>query len=344
MQEFYGLTAQIQPFILNKDEFMKEKNEANIQALLTSFAEKTEKLKTDKMAQKDDMKFRAKQLSEGLHEAEQSFKNGFKDYSYWVLKSSLNNCYSCHTQKSLIETPLDFSKDPKISDFSKADYQFLVRNYSEAIPMFENLIAGYPQNKLSTENLETSLHKLLFYCVRVLHDDIKTILIFEKLLRNKELPSVDRNNILAWKNYLGLKKYRIVEELFIKDQKKLDELMKEREKIAAHYKLSDQRMIVDLETSHFLFKMIEQTDQKNLKPWLLFWAAQIEKNYRTSMFDLTAELYLKECMEIYPKSKAAQNCLASYKEIKIDAYTGSRGTELPKSVEAELKKYETLVQ
>lgn len=344
MQEFLNITSKIQPYLLSKDEYLNVKNETEIQNILNQFTQKTQELKNEKMAKNDDMKFRVRQLSETVSEAEQSFKNGFKDYSFWILKSSFNNCYACHTQKSLISTQLNFENgNHKASDFSKADYLFLVRNYDQALPLFEKLVIEYPKNKLSVEDLQTSLRKILFYCVRVLHDDVKSIIIYDKLLKNSNLPESNRNTILAWKKYLSLKKYRIVEELFIKDQKKLEALINEREKISDMYNVSEQKMIVDLETSHFLFKLLEQTNDKKLKPWLLYWAAQIDKNYRTSMFDTTAELYLRECIETYKKDPVAKKCFQSFKEMKVAAFTGARGTELPKSVELQINKYEELL-
>ena len=343
MQEFYNITSQIQPYLLNKADYMNSKNEAEIAKALVEFKQKTLQLKMDKMAQSDDMKFRARQLSEGLDEAEQSFKNGFKDYSYWVLKSSFNNCFTCHTQKGLGETGLKFTRNQKASDFANAEFLFIVRNYSESIPLFEKIVVGYPDNKASVEELESSLQKILYYSVRVLRDDKKTEELFERLLKNNQLPSTVRNDVLSWQSYLKIKKYRVVENKEVKDESTLEQFLKERSDVAGHYKLGRQKYIVDLETSHTLFQLLEKPSKNDLKPWILLGLSEIEKDYRTSMFDLSVEQYLKECIEIYPKSPAAKKCLTLFKEIKKDAYTGSRGTDLPKSVIDMINKYEKLI-
>lgn len=343
MQDFYMITGKIRLYLTHKSDFMDSKNEKEISQALAEFNEKTKQLKKEKMSENDDMKFRAQQLSEGLDDAEKAFRDGFKDYSYWVLKSSMNNCYACHTQKSLSGTEYKFDKNSGLDAYSEAELLFIVRNYTQSIAMFEEIVADYPKNKVSVENLENSLQKLLYYYVRVLRDDTKTLNSFDKLLKNENLPSTVRNDILAWKKYLAVKKYRITEEKAVTTPKSLEEFIEDRESIAEHYKLSNQRQIVDLETNHFLYQLLEKSTDIKLKPWILYWLADQEKDYRLTMFDLSAEQYLKECIEKYPKSKAAKKCFTLFKQMKIDSFTGSRGTSLPKSVINQLNKYEKMV-
>lgn len=343
MQEFFNLTQSIHGYLIKKSDYLDPKNDEKIRKTLTDFAKSAEEFKKSKMSQSDDMKFQAQQISETLKEAEETFKNGFKDYSYWVLKSALNNCYNCHTQKSLSETTYKFEGD-KGNELAQADYLFLVRNYSEALPLYKKLLLSYPKNKLTSEQITRILEKCLYYLVRVQRDDVKSSQFMTEMLKNNKLPQPDQKNMNAWKNYLGLKKYRVVEELMIKDQKRLEEWIQERETIAKHYSYAGQRIIVDLETSHHLFKLLESGTEKSLRPWLLFWLADVDHNYRSSLFDLTSEMYLKECIVKFSKSPAAKKCFELYKEIKTNAFTGSRGTDLPKSVEDQLKQYEKMVQ
>lgn len=343
MQEFYKLTNQLRPFLVNKSSYMDDKNKKEISETLKEFNDKVKKLKKNKMTETDDMKYRAQQLSEGLDEAEKTFNDGFKDYSYWVLKSTMNNCYACHTQKSLSGTDYKFTKTNSSDVFSEAEFLFIVRNYTDSVALFENIVMNYPKNKTSVENLESSLQKLLYYYVRVQRDDRKSLLIFERFLKNKDLPKSVRNDILAWKKYLTVKKYRLNEETAVNSEKTIQEFVKDRENIANHYKFSNQRYIVDLETSYYLYQLLETNKDIELKPWILYWLAYQEKDYRMNMFDITAEQYLKECIEKYTSHKAAKKCFSLYKDMTVDSYTGSRGTEIPKSVSDQLNQYEKMV-
>lgn len=342
MQEFYSLTEKLQPYIIDKKSFMDAKNEKEIAKVLSDFNQNTKKLKKDKMSQTDDMKFRAKLLTEGLDEADNAFKDGFKDYSYWALKSTLNNCYSCHTQKGLSPTSYKF-KEVNTDNYSKAEFLFIIRNYTEAIPLFESILLGYPNNKSSVENIESAAQKLLFYSIRVTRDDVTTVGMFNRILKNPELPLSLRSDILAWRKYLNLRKYRINDDLNIATEKDLNSFMNAREKISEDYRFSNQRAAADMDTTHYLFQLIEKAESKKIKPALLYWLASIERNYRMSMFDQTADNYLKECIEKYSDQKIAKKCFSLYKEMQVMSYTGSRGTDLPKSVIKQLEDYEKMV-
>ena len=227
MQEFFRLTQEIHGYLVNKSEYLDAKNDEKIRKTLGNFVKSAEDFKKSKMSQTEDMKFQAQQISESLREAEESFKEGAKDYSFWALKSALNNCYNCHTQKSLSDTSYKF-EGKQGSDLNQADYLFLVRNYSEAMPLYKKLVLGFPKNKITSEQITEILEKYLYYLVRVQRDDVKSSQMLNELLKNKKLLPADQKKIAAWKNYLGLKKYRIVEDLEIKDQKSLEAWITER--------------------------------------------------------------------------------------------------------------------
>jgi hypothetical protein len=343
MDQFFMLTAKVQPYLINKESFMQEKNDKEISQALSDFNRNTQLLKKEQGAKSEDMKFRVKLLAEGLEEAEKAFKTGNKDYSYWTLKASLNNCFSCHTQKSLPSTNFSFLSNATTDKYSKAEFLFIVRNYAEANSIFEDLLVHYPDNKASYENIESSAQKLLFYSIRVSRNDIKTIALFDRILKNSALPTPMRTDILAWKKYLTIRKYRIEDTAKIESNSDLEDFMKQRQKTAEIYKISNQRTIVDLDTSHFLFQRLENNPSEEMKPALLYWLASVEKDYRLSMFDMSAENYLKECIEKYSLAHAAKKCLKLYSQMQIEAYTGTRGTDLPSSVKDQLKKYEIMV-
>lgn len=345
MQQFYMLTNKMQNYILNKDEFVDKKNEKTIASDLKIFREETEKLKKEKFSKSDDMKFLAKQLAEDLSEAEVSFRNGFKDYSYWVLKSSFNSCFNCHTQKNLSNTEFKLTATSHNNDngYATADFLFIIRNYPDALKIFEKIITDYPKNKATTEQIDNSLKKVLFYSIRVSKNEQETINLFNTFLKNKSLPDRIKEDITAWKNYLNIKKYRLIEPPSILNQKALEKFIEDRKSISDSYAFPSQRYIVDLETNHYLFTLLEKNKDKDLKPWILYYSADVEKDHRSSMFDMTVDRYLKECIERYSQSPAAKKCFSLYKELQTAGFTGSRGTDIPEDIQKQLKKYEVLI-
>ena len=179
--------------------------------------------------------------------------------------------------------------------------------------------------------------------MRVLKNEEETLKLFDKLSKNKDLPESVNNDLSAWKNYLTIKKYRLLTEPNLNNKKNLDSFIDERSKIADRYNYPSQRYIVDLETIHFLYQLLEKNKNTDLKPWILYYSALVEKDYRVSMFDMTVDRYLRECIEIYSQNPASKKCLNLYKEIKTLEFTGSRGTDIPKDVQKQFKKYEKMV-
>lgn len=340
MQNFYLSIEKLNQYVADKSLFVEPKNNDAINEALKDFNKKVNEIKKDNSMNSDDLKFRFKLLSEGLAEATSTFKTGSKDYSYWVLKSTLNNCFACHTQKGLSETNYTLVMNPNLSEFNKAEFLFLYRNYSEANKIYENLLANYPKNSVSFEIAENSLNRLMFYQVRVLKNDEDNLALLNRLVKNEELPSFLRNNILAWRKYLNIKKFRIIENQKIKNPRDLENFISNRNSIASHYKLHGQRYLIDLETSAFLFSMLGKAEYKNIKPWVLYWLAFQEKDYRLNMFDQSTDYYLKDCLRNYTKTKAAKLCLELYKDINTESYSGSRGTDIPKDVLKEIEDYE----
>jgi hypothetical protein len=342
MQNFFFLVDKIQKFTLDKSEYIKKSNEKEIAAALKQFNETVARIKSEKMSGKDDMKFRLQLLKEGLEEAEQAFNTSFKDYSHWALKASLNQCYSCHTQKSLTSTGYTPANFKNKTDYAKAEFLFLVRNYSQSIPLFEKVVLDYPR-KVSVEELESAIQKILYHAIRVQKNDSETLTQIDRLLNNKLLPSSVKNDFSAWKKYLNVKKYNVSERESLTTPAQLQDYITSRNDLAANYRLSNQRYVVDLDTNQRLYQLLESNSDVKMKPWILYWLAYQEKDYQQSMFDQSAEMYLRECIEKYTRSEAAKKCFSLYKEIITDSFTGSRGTEIPEAFEKQIDNYKKMI-
>lgn len=343
MQGFYRVSEKISPYLIDKKLYLDEKNSQQIEEALAEFNQKVATIKKEKSLQSDDTKFRFKQLAEGFADAEASYKNGFKDYSYWVLKSSFNNCISCHTQKGLAATAYEPQFAPETKNYDKADFLFTIRNYREAVSLFEQIVSSYT-SAADVDQLESSVQKLLYYSVRVLRNDSESLALFNRLLQNKNLPLSVRIDLLAWKRYLSVSRYRIEDTIELNSAKEIQKFVEARESIASHYRLSGQRRIVDLETTQKLFDRLQQNPSNSLKPWLFYWLADFEKDNRMTMFDLSAENYLQECIERFSTNPAAKKCLDLYVEIQTEQFTGSRGTDIPTDVKKQVESYRKLLK
>lgn len=338
MQGLLNVTSKIYPYIFSESKFTDKANESQIKPLLADFKQKAQELKTSQFAQSDDMKFRSAQLFDIVSEAESSFSGGFKNYSYWALRSSYNNCYSCHTDKSLPATAIKADVMKGASDFENAEYLFLVRNYSEAIPLYIKLIKNYPRNKVSEAQLQEITKKVFYYYVRIEQDDNKAIKMLDEVLISRRLPENIRKQLYTWNKFLEAKKAHPVVITKVESEQDIKNLIASYENLAKGLDQNHVQYVLSLETSHALFKQLESNKNKDLKPWLLYYSADLAKYNRTSMFDLTTELYLAECLEVYAGSDAAPKCLELYKDIKVKSQ-GSGG-HVPKETFDQIKIYE----
>lgn len=344
MQDFFNLTTRLNFYLVSEEKFIKSENEKEIQILLKDFKEKTIELKKNKLSQDDSMKFRVLQLADTVTDAESAFKEGFKNYSFWAIKASLNNCYSCHTDKSLPSTTLVSLKSSDTTDYQNAEFLFLVRNYKEAIPLFEKLVKDFPKTGLTSKQLDESLKRLLQYYVRTEQNPQTTLKSIDKLLMNKKLPQENKRQLLTWEKYFKANGSKKLEAIAVSSEVELKKWIEQREALALTYGTGSLRFVVDLETQHQLFKWLEATTDSHMKPWYLYYSADQSQYNRASMFDMTSELYLTECIEAYPSSSAAQQCLDLFKEIKVESFTGSSGTHVPDSTYRQIKKFEELIK
>ena len=337
MDYFYVYLNDLQPFLKNKTKFTNEKSQPKVEILLQQMSDNVKDLKSKKMAQSDDMRFRIQVLSEGLNEAAQTYKDGFRDYAFWMTKSSLNNCYSCHTEKGLPATNFKFSSFGQSSAFEKADFLFMIRNYDDSTKTFTKLVMGYPKNQTSLDELMTAVRKVAYYNLRVTRDDVALLKSINEFLKNKELPIFMTRDLSQWKKYLEIKKYRILpESKTITDVKSLNEFLTERNQIAEHFGSGQERFVVDQETLYFLHKTLSQSLDQELKTIVFYWISKTQNAYRDSMFDNSAEIYLTECVRMTTVHDTAKKCSEEFKEQKLESFDTRQVTELPNLIRKQI--------
>jgi hypothetical protein len=319
MAQFEILMKQLSPYLLNESKYNDPENKKNISQILKDINLNLDLIQHDPSVMNTNLKFRFKALAEGFKDVEQTFENRFLDYSYWNLKSQLHQCSACHTEKQLVDRWYSGEDLGKSDLFSQADFQFMLRGYESAVKKYETLIAGYPENKLSDKNLGHAVKKTGYYYIRILQNDEKTAEAFAKISKNKKLPKYMLNHLEQWLNYLNVKKYRIFPEKS-EDQayKQLNQFVAEREKIASHFGVGDDRFPIDQETLMYLHRVLDGNVKKELTPWLYLWIGRLQNNYKESLFDNSGELFIKECFNAFPKSKAAKLCKEEYKNIKAE--------------------------
>lgn len=338
----------LKPYIVNDVEYRDPKNADTIGSSLKKMVELSEKISHEGKIKKTGFAISSKALNEQLREAELVYRIGNKDYSLWMLRSTLSVCMSCHTQLPASSTQFEtFNKDKFLTKpFDEAEFLFIVRNFDKAIPLYDQVIDGYPGNNLSQENLEKAIARKVYYYVRVKRDFAGLSANLEKNHKNKNLPRLVANRIKALRqsaDKLSKESYPEFTDAQQADLKNYAE--KElKEELQGNFASSVEKELSYLKVSSVLYKFLEKHPDSSLKPDVLYWLSFCERRYEQKAFYSLPELYLKQCVLEHPEAKIAVSCLKEYQDIVTMAYTGSSGTHIPKDVEKELKSMKDMVE
>ena len=92
--------------------------------------------------------------------------------------------------------------------------------------------------------------------------------------------------------------------------------------------------------SHYL----NDKPQSKLAPQILFWLGVADKQLGSTYLFSLGDLYLKECIQQYPKSTFAKKCYREYEDNLIFGYSGSSGTDIPEDEKKELARLKALIK
>ncbi|MCB0394869.1 MAG: hypothetical protein KDD25_09925, partial [Bdellovibrionales bacterium] len=279
------------------------------------------------------------------------FSSGNKRYAHWMLVSSTSMCVSCHTQ-------LPQSADRKfggIGDiknlsgeklFEEAEFMFISRRFDSSLAAYTRLIDGYPKNSLSVDSLNTSVRRVLTIYARVRRDPVGGALQFEKLFRNRKLPEFVRNNSKAWMGLFNIWKKEGPIDVEKSSGKDIISFVEKQLKKGLWDKMieaGDPRAVTNLRVSGVLYEFLHLHPKGEYTPQMLYYLAKTEEALGSDFFFAINELYLKECIEGYPKSSIAKDCYKEYEEGVTVSYSGSSGTHIPADVQKNLRRLRIMV-
>lgn len=344
LQEIYTL----KPFIVSDVEYRDPKNAPVIQKSLQNMAALSEKISHEGKIKDSGFAISGRAMNQQLREAEVVYRTGNRDYSLWMLRSTLSVCMSCHTQLPSASTKFDFSKKDRFlaKPFDEAEFLFIVRNFDKALPLYNEVLAGFPKKDPSVEHVEQALSRNVYYYVRVKRDIPGFIESLQKDLNNKELPKFLQSRIqglLKAANKIKTQPYPDFNEQQSKELRDFAQSNLKKE-LAGDFEMSPERELTYLKVSSVLYKYLDQYPRTSLKPDILYWLSFCERRYEEKALYSMPELYLKQCVLEHPESKVAPSCLTEYQDLIHMAYTGSSGTHIPEDVQREIESMKELIK
>ena len=278
-----------------------------------------------------------------------SVKNNNSAYAGKRLKAMTAICLSCHSQLSTHEFAKNVpeaSKSLFSRPFDYANYLLLLRRFDEASKQYEISLEqnlkeqSTPQ---SQEEISSALKRLLSIHTKM-DTNIKAALEFvEKYKAKEKMPKIAHDNLVQWekslqkwKSFNPNGKFKLVESFIKTNLKPLDQKKDEV--------LEGKHDVTLLISSGFLARHLNERPDSKLTPEILYWLAVAEKRLGTSYLFSLGDLYLKECIQRYPKSAYAKKCYQEYEDNTVFGYSGSAGTDIPDDEKQELKRLKGLLK
>ena len=341
MKNIFSAYVNLVPFMSEPAKFVAKENETVILAHMSSMAITFRNEHTKKKIESGILQSSLLEMNDHMDQTIRVFTQGHKEFALNRVQATTQLCMSCHEQLPVSKKQFfidfwgRFERDQFPSDFSFAEFNYLVQNYKKSTEYFLKVIKEQGEGRFD-HLLYNSIQKIvLTYAYADFQPDELTN-ILKKIEKQTKLPKVSKENIQAWINTLAeLKKDPLFSKAKLSEKELKTLLDKYREVFSA---VEDEVLEIKLLTvAGKLKKFMTLNPKSPMAAEILYLSGMAERHIHRGLYFSFADIYLKSCILEYPKSPFAQKCYTAYEEGMIMGYTGSAGTELPPDVQAELK-------
>ncbi|MBP9682441.1 MAG: hypothetical protein KBD76_13625 [Bacteriovorax sp.] len=259
-------------------------------------------------------------------------------------------CVSCHSQlpesvsKNAFRENIKKEKRERFdSDFSYANYLYLVRRFDEAKDYFSKSIeASLDKSNNHGQEVSSALRRMMSIDTKIKFDYEKAKSLIAKWEKEPRLSTNDKKMVKRWgdslKNWKGFdpKSIKSMPEFI---QKNLSPLDMKKEII-----FSGEEDVTLLISSGVILNYLVENPNSDLAPEVLYWLSLIDHRMSHTYFFSLGDLYLKDCIKKYPASPYAKKCYQEYADSIEASYSGSAGTDIPVEMKRELVKLKSLLK
>lgn len=348
MNKAFNTLTELLPYLKNDNMFKEKQNEKIILKHLEDFESEFKLAGHDELLKNDLFAPSYKVMMGTISESKNGFKKNNKDYALWMLRDSVGSCIDCHTRLPKEHTSAFQDGDIQIETAKYKDpadlglTYLIVRRFVDAKNEYLRVI----QDKLIKKDdmgFIKPFQQILLIELKVMKDP-EAMLTFMKPFMSKKIYQNELNELNKWIVRLEILKSEKLLKPGIKSEKDLKEFIERRLKPIEDELFDDQYKPDLLLASGMLSVYFFQNPYSRSAPLLNYWLGKIESELKKDDFLSSAELFLKQCIKKYPRNPIAQKCYQELKETNDFMYSGSRGTDIPPEVEAELQELQKLIQ
>lgn len=347
MRQFFEELKYLKKYSVSEKKFSDPKNTVEISQHLNSFAKAAKAAGHDPILKHDNFKFSQRVLENHIQETARVFDKGNKNFSRWMLNSTLSVCMSCHSQMpSGNRTFFEFTKQESyFSEFEQAEFLFATHDFDKASALYDKIINRSLKFDDKFE-VEKALERQVAYYSRIKRNPKEAIKKFESYKKVQNLTETTLRDIDNW--ILQFKNWQLDHDIVPKFANEKEILKFARTHLDPKAAKTNNQsygpdLVTHLYTSGLLYEYLFTHPKSKATPEILYWLAVSDRMINHNFFYSLADLYLKECVIEYPTLPIAKKCYSEYEKEMIFSYSGSAGTNLPGDVKDELESLQRLI-
>lgn len=305
-------------------------------------------------------------IKEHLDDTIMTFNGNNKTFARLRLNATTAICMSCHTQlpkdqmTSYILDSRKVNRNLFANEYEYGNFQFLLRSYRSALSAYKRSVEerlAKREELLKIKNilgeqydhydqiLFNSFKKMLIIYTKILRQPTDAIELFKKYVTAAKIPHYMQNDLKAWNKQLSRwQDNKYIRHRFSNDKEVQNFIANYAAQLEQKSTASGDYDVDLLIVAGVLSNYLQQNPNTKLTPEILYWEGLTENRIGKNIFFTLGDLYLKECITRYPDAPVAKKCFQEYKDEMTMRFTGSIGTNIPKSKQQELKRLESLLK
>lgn len=330
----HALTKEVmvlQRYLFSGPAFLSAKNEEEISSSLEAMNMHLEKLGKGTFKSDPALRINLALLSEQMANAQDSFREGEKSYSRYMIQSSLQMCVTCHTRTRSHDFALPDTELKAATPMEKADFYFATRQFDKGKEELDKILRNYSGDSLGPGQLNRVLISLAIYYARVKEDPEGGYRYFKKVSENRKFPTYVKSNLSAWTR--DFRSWSLEPKKLAEEYPYNAILPKARKLLAADQKdflnEYDSRFHVRwLRASTLLYRILEAPGMTVEKGEALLSLGRIFQKIKYQSFYRLGEMHFKACIREFPKTKSSRLCYEALEQAFFERYAGEAAEEV----------------
>jgi len=351
MSEIGNTMVELFPLIMAKRAITAEekiKMEHSVSRLIHLF----QKAGPQIMKQSDTYQVSYDYVLDFLQGATRAFKKEDYNFARSHLYALGSICASCHTQDTKLRTLFSgTSRNHFTSDIAYAEFNFITRNYDEAIKYYDkHLTSDQEKTELS---IAQPLQRLITIYTQIYNTPGAGAVQLKKYLTLKKHTHTTRDHLTKWITGLERLEASGIKNIDNTDFSSLDFSLLEKyvkqnfgdlnEPLTSIFSTPEEE-ISRVWLRGQLYRYLNNNPKHSEIPRIIFWLALCDRSIGYNFYFSLADLYLKQCIIKHSDHPYAKRCFDEYKEYVNFSHTGSSGIFIPADIQKELDELEQIIK